>query len=148
MQLLASIEDVNTFLPPNVQISDSSPQLQVDAQRLINSQLVTVFPPATLSGWTDPAHTPEIIRAIAGRLIASKYYALLISREVPDETPGYALDLYNEAIALLAMIKSGQIEVIGPDGNPIPGNETDLDASLDVYPNDDNPMFTIERAFN
>ena len=62
-QLLASIEDVNAFLPPNVQTQDSSAQLQVDAQRLIRAQLAAVYPPTTLASWINPDSTPELIKS-------------------------------------------------------------------------------------
>jgi hypothetical protein len=146
-QLLASIEDVNTFLPPNVQVQDSSAQLQVDAQRLIRAQLAAVYPPTTLALWVNPDSTPELIRAIAGRLIAARYYAELISQESGDEVPGYALSLYTEAIMMLASIKDGSLIVVDVNGDPIIGNSTDLDPSLDVFPNDGIPVFTMVREF-
>lgn len=149
-ELLASIQDINAHLPINVQINDSvDDSLQVDAYRLIAGQLVSVFSNTVIVTWTSPDTTPDQIRGIAGRLIASKYYARLLAGETPDEIPPYSVSLYNQAVGLLADIRSGNLIVIGTDGNPI--SDTDTDISEDMYPTDTStpgPQFTMDRVLS
>lgn len=149
-QILASLADINTYLPPNVQISNTVDLgLQVDAQRLIRGQLANSYSAATLIGWTTPDTTPELIRAVAGMLIASKFYARLLSQEDVDGIPGYALNLYNQAIATLIGIRSGTIILTDSDGNPIVSIDTGPDPQGDMSPNDadtSGPQFTMSRV--
>jgi len=148
-EILASLSDVNAHLPPNVQINNSvDDSLQVDALRLIRGQLVTIFTPAVLNSWADPESTPELIRSIAGRLIASKYYAKTMAGQVPDEMAAYAVSLYNEAIGLLTDIKSGVEIVVGPDGNPLPQDTIGSDPSADMSPTTGTPVFSMGRALS
>lgn len=150
MQLLASLQDTNTYLPPNVQISNAVDNgLQVDAQRLIRGQLVTTFSTDAIQSWDTPDHTPELIRSIAGMLIASRYYSKLISQDSADDVPNYALDLYQKAIAMLAQIRAGTLIVVDGNGVPIPGNDTGSNPQGDVFPNDadtSGPKFTMSRV--
>lgn len=147
-EILASIPDINAHLPINVQINDAvDDSLQVDASRLIFGQLVNVFTGAVLTSWSSPGATPPQIRSIAGRLIASKYYAKLVAGQVPDELPPYSVSLYNEAVGLLADIRSGNLIVVDNSGNPI--IDVDTDTSGDMYPNDSiAPAFTMGRVLS
>ena len=149
-ELLASIPDINAHLPINVQIDNSvDDSLQVDAYRLIAGQLVEVFTTSIITTWTSPENTPDQIRSIAGRLIASKYYARLLAGETPDEIPPYSVSLYNQAVGLLSDIRAGNLTVIGIDGNPIV--DPDTDTSEDVFPNDTStpgPQFTMSRILS
>lgn len=148
-EILASNEDVNGFLPDLLEVSGGNDrQLQIDANRVVKSQLAGVFTPLVLTGWDEPADTPQLIRGIAGRLIAAKYYAQQLSQETTN-VPQFAQNLYNEAIAMLAMIKSGQLVVTDDDNNPIStGDGADL-TSADVYPNNaaPAPIFSIGMEF-
>lgn len=148
-ELLASLNDINAHLPPNVQISnDVDDSLQVDALRLIRGQLVSIFTPMVLNSWTTPDTTPELIRSVAGRLIASKYYANLLSGQVPDEMAAFAVSLYNEAIGILTDIKSGVELVVGTDGNVLPQDTIGSDPALDMNPVTGSPVFTMGRALS
>lgn len=151
-EILASLEDINAHLPANVLINNAvDNSLQVDAQRLIRGQLVSIFTPAVLNAWLTPDTTPELIRTIAGRLIASKYYARLLSGEDADAFPTYSVNLYNEAISLLSDIKSGAQIVVDAGGNPLAQDTIGSDPVNDVFPNDqstDGPQFTMSRALS
>lgn len=148
-EILATLEDVNGFLPDLVEITDGDDkQFQVDAQRVIKSQLAGVFTPLVLTGWDTPANTPQLIRGIAGRLIAAKWYSIEFSQET-TEIPRYAQGLYNEAIAMLADIKRGALIVVDDSNNPIgTGSELDL-TSADINPNNSSPepVFTMGMEF-
>jgi len=148
-EILASLSDINAHLPPNVQISnDVDDSLQVDALRLIRGQLVTIFTADVMNTWISPDATPEMIRSIAGRLIASKYYANLVSGNVPDEMAAFAVSLYNEAIALLTGIRSGQIQVVGADGNVLVVDNIGSDSATDMSPISGSPVFTMSRPLS
>lgn len=149
-EILASLSDINAHLPSNVQISnDVDDSLQVDALRLVRGQLVSLFSSTVLNSWDVPANTPELIRSIAGRLIASKYYANQVSGNVPDEMAAFAISLYNEAIALLIDIKSGAILLVDVDGNPLPQESTiGSDINLDMSPISGEPVFSMSRALS
>lgn len=148
-QILASIEDINGFLPDLIEITDGQDaQYQVDANRVIKSQLAGVYTPLILTGWDAPADTPQLIRGIAGRLVAAKYYAIQFSQETTN-VPAYAQNLYNEAIAMLADIKRGTLIVTDASNNPIAtGSALEL-ALADVTPTtaSGSPLFSIGMEF-
>lgn len=148
-QILADLEDVNGFLPDLIEMNDGSDrQYQIDAQRVIKSQLAGMFTPLVLTGWDTPAHTPELIRGIAGRLIAAKFYSIQFSQET-TEVPRFAQNLYNEAISMLADIKRGTLIVVDSNNEPIDsGGTLDL-SSDDLFPNDaaTGPVFTMAQEF-
>lgn len=148
-EILADLSDINAHLPPNVQISNAvDDSLQVDALRLIRGQLVSIFTPAVLNSWTTPDATPELIRSVAGRLIASKYYGTTLAGQVPDEMAAYAVSLYNEAISILTDIKGGVEIVVGTDGNPLPTDTIGSDSSADMQPQTGTPVFSMGRALS
>ena|SRR5579864_3991774 len=135
-QLLASIEDINGFLPDLAEITDGDDkQLQIDANRVIKSQLSGVFPATLTVGWVTPGATPEIISGIAGRLIAAKWYNQQFSQE-STAVPAFAQNLYNEAIQMLADIKRGVLIILDSSDNPI-NTESGLEPNqaTDLYPN-------------
>lgn len=148
-QILATLEDTNGFLPDLIEITDGDDkQYQIDAQRVIKSQLAGVFTPLILTGWDTPANTPQLIRGIAGRLIAAKFYSIQFSQET-TEVPRFAQQLYNEAIAMLADIKRGSLIVVDDSNNPIDsGGTLDL-SSDDLFPNNaaTGPVFTMAQEF-
>lgn len=150
-EVLASLSDINAHLPSNVQIDNSvDDSLQVDALRLIRGQLVTIFTPAVLVSWDKPDDTPELIRSIAGRLIASKYYARLVSGETGDAEPPYSISLYQQAVGILADIRAGIQIVVDSDGNPLPQDTIGSDPVGDVFPNNvsGSPVFTMSRPLS
>ena len=139
---LASIDDINAYLPPPtvVEADDVNvAKLQISVQRVIRGYLSRILSTATMAGWEDPESTPDIIREIAGMLVASQLFinqASASTWEINDDN--YAQRLYDRAIALLNEIISGQILI--PDIIPI---GTESMTELDFFPEDDT-----DRAFS
>lgn len=144
--MLAELSDIRTHLAEDkLTVTDANVQtFQIEAARIIKSYLSGVFQATTLVSWDTPAHTPEIIRTVAGELIAAFLYRKRYSED-DTHVPEYAQTLYNEAIAMLNEIRTGLMVVIGPDGNPIEDNNLDMNAT-DFYPNDQapGPFFGME----
>jgi len=148
-ELLASNEDINTWLPADkleANLANTAKE-QIDAQRLIRGQLAGVFTPVIIAGWADPDTTPDLIRGVAGRLIAAFLYRKVYSEDSTD-IPEYAQTLYNEAIGTLTGIRAGNIIVTDSSGNPIGDNQLDMSSS-DFWPNDTTagPYFTMDQSF-
>jgi hypothetical protein len=148
--LLASNDDVQTFLGDDklTATDGNSAREQVEAQRLIVSQLSGVFTSDVLVAWVSPATTPGLIRSIAGRIIAAYLYRNAFINE-SVETPDYGQFLYNEAIAMLRQIRLGTLTVLDADDNPIAPSGLDLSSS-DFWPNNttDGPAFTMGQVFS
>lgn len=149
-ELLASNEDINGFLPDDKleATTANSSAFQVDAVQLIRGQLASSFVPTILVGWSDPAHTPFLIRQIAARLIAAQIYKRSYSEE-RSQLPEYAQDLYDQAIAMLSEIRAGNLKVLDVNGEPISTDDLAL-GSGDVWPNNstpDGPFFTMTQKF-
>lgn len=112
---LASLDDVRTHLPGDkLQVTDGNAEItlfQVDVERLVKGYLSSVFSAATLAAWTTPASTPTYIRACAGRLVAAFYYAKRYSVDIPDWDKTYPQRLYNEAMAMLEAVRSGEVDL-------------------------------------
>lgn len=148
-ELLASLSEIRKWLPTdklNIGGGDTDEE-QLEAYRLIKSQLWGVFTPVTLASWVDPVTTPPLIQSIAGRLIAAYVYRKAYSEDVTD-VPQYAQTLYDEAVAMLAQIRAGQVTVLDSSGNPIDTNADTMSAD-DFYPNDSapGPYFTMEKEW-
>ena len=147
--LYATLDDINAHLPVEqgkAQISDSEDDLlQIDAYRLIRGRLSGTFDLTIINAWVSPATTPEQIRQIAGKLIAAKWYALLVAEDEPDGSL-FAQNLYNEAIAELNDIRNGTLTVIGVSGEELE-NSALIESSF--WPNDTSPdpSFTIEETW-
>lgn len=140
LEILASLDDINTHLPDDkAKMEDSDDDLlQIDAARYVRSLLAGMFSATTLQGWNTPDNTPELIRGVAGRIIAAKWYATLYSEDV-DTVSEYAQSLYNEANRTIDAIRSGTMVVLDSSDNPIP---TEAGAGLesgDFWPNDTTP---------
>lgn len=149
-EILASLDDINTHLPDDkAKMPDSDDnELQIDIARYIRSLLSGFFSSATLVSWDSPADTPELIRGIAGRLIASKWYATLYSEDV-DTVSRYAQGLYNEANMMIDDIRTGRRVVLDVNDTPIPIEGGISLESDDFWPNDssDGPKFTMDKVF-
>ena len=145
--LYATLDDTNAHLPVEqgkAQIMDGQDDLlQIDAYRLIRGRLSGTFDLSVINTWVSPATTPEQIRQIAGKIIAAKWYALLVAEDEPDGST-FAQNLYNEAIAALNDIRNGTLTVIGVDGEELE-NSALIESSF--WPNDTSPgpSFTIEE---
>src|SRR5688572_19326559 len=130
--ILANTDDINTHLPTDKIAADDAlaedaiALIQVDTARLIRSMLSGTFTAVQLAVWVSPATTPDLIRGIAGRLIAAKHYATRYAEDSDEST--YAQSLYNEAIAMLADIRNGNLIVVGSDMVPLTVTGTGLDS--------------------
>lgn len=150
-ELLASLVEVNGFLSTDKQVRDSlDDQMQVDASNLIKSQLVGVFQPATIASWADPSTTPASIRLIAARLIAARWYVKQITGTDTTKIPAYAQQLFDEALSMLASIRSGSLAVIDDDGNVIADPDAMALGEGDYYPNlasGSPPVFVLNKKW-
>ena len=138
-QLLADLDDIRVWLPEDkLPVTDgTTTRFQVEAYRIIKSQLAGVFTPVTLLSWASPAATPSIIRGVAGRLIAAYLYREAYSEDEPT-VPEYAQTLYNEAVAILSAIRAGTMTVVDSSDEPVESNSLDM-SSDDFYPNNKTP---------
>lgn len=148
-QLLASLEDIKGQLPDHAKgIQDNEDaDLQIDAQRLIRGQLSTVYDASVIVSWSDPDSTPQLIRAIAARFIAARYYAEKFAGE-SDAIPDYPQLLYNEAVSMLTQIRTGDL-VVTDDSGVIIGTTVSAGAT-DFWPNDttDGPYFKMADSWS
>ena len=144
-EILASLDDINVHLPDDkARMEDSEDnELQIDAARYIRSLLAGFFSSATLVSWDSPADTPELIRGIAGRLIASKYYARLYTEDTA-EVSDYAQWLYNQANVMLDQVRTGILTLLDTNDTPIPIEGGISLESDDFWPNNSTgePHFT------
>jgi hypothetical protein len=147
--LYATLDDINAHLPVEqgkAQISQSEDALlQIDAYRLIRGRLSGTFDTAVINTWVSPVTTPDQIRQIAGKLIAAKWYALLVAEDEADGSL-FAQTLYNEAIAALNELRTGDTTLIGVDGLEIE-NPALIESSF--WPNDTSPdpSFSVEETW-
>jgi len=143
--MFASISDIQNFLGDDkIIVTDAnSSKANIEAERLIRGQLTGVFTTLTMSGWTSPDNTPDLIRGIAGRLAAAFIYRATYSEE-QVEVPAYAQMLYNEAIAMLADIVDGTLTVVDDGGDPI----DNTGGILSFFPDDTTtPTFSMGQTF-
>jgi len=146
-ELFATVDDINAHLPENkAAISDADDDLlQVEAWRLIRAKLSTTFATTTLNTWADPDSTPDIIRTVAGMVIAAKWYAELYAED-SDADATFANNLYLQAMDLLNQIAAGLIVITDDTGEPLV-DPSSL-SSDDFYPNDTvPPVFTMGKEF-
>lgn len=141
--MLASIDDINAHLPAPtgmVVTADNvnAQLLQISVERVVRGYLSRILTTATMAGWDDPESTPDIIREVAGMLIASQLLLNQISASSLNvDNRNYAQILYDRAIALLNDIIEGSIII--PDVIvDTPESMTDLN----FFPVDDT-----DRAF-
>lgn len=148
-EILASLDDINTHLPDDkAKMLDSEDDLlQIDAARYVRSLLAGMFSSTTLSGWDSPANTPELIRGVAGRIIAAKYYATLYSEDIAG-TSEFAQNLYNEANRIIDGIRSGTYIVLDINDNPIPVENPVTSGEGFFWPDDTTvgPFFTMGQV--
>lgn len=144
-ELLASLDDINTHLPADKarMLASDDDLLQVDVARYIKALLSGTFSKAVLASWADPATTPELIRAVAGRLIAAKYYATLYSEDDTD-VPEYSQNLYDEATNTITAIRSGTITVLDASLDPVVTEDSD---GIMTNLGDTTPKFTMNQVF-
>lgn len=139
--ILATIDDINAHLDGQVINADeiNTELLQVSVARVIRGYLSRVIPVSTLATWTEPDLTPEIIREVAGMLIAAQLFfdkTAQTTVEVADRH--YAQILYDRAMKTLDQIIEGLIEIPEIVVDPVAGLSTE-----DFFPVDDT-----DRAFS
>lgn len=139
-EILATIEDIQANLPESLVVADhdNTNLIQISVARIIRGYLSRTIDSSVLLAWNTPAGTPELIREIAGKLIASQLYFNRTAQATTSiEERSFAQKLYDEAIALLEAIVLGT-EIL-PD--IIVTDLAGMD-DLDFFPIDDT-----DRAF-
>ena len=137
--------DVQVHLPIDLlkveEVPDDLASCKLDAERIVRGYLTGVIDSAVLATWTDPTSTPETIRAIAGRFCAALIYRLRLGGATRAD-PEYAQNKYNEAMAMLMAIISGDL----PIDSVVIG--TDFDNAW-FWPNNttDPPRFTMADRY-
>ena len=148
-EILASLTDINTFLPDDKALMGDADDdaFQIDTARTIKGNLAGVFQPVTLMAWGTPENTPELIRGIAGRMIAARWYARLYSED-DTSLSEYAQNLYMEAVGMLNDIRTGSLIVLDADDTPVETNMLVLSDAV-FWPNDSTPgpYFTMTTEF-
>lgn len=136
---LASSADVNVWLDGQKVVTSGGDDTdeQRMAENLIRGYLAGRIPATTLATWTGPTQTPELIRGVAGRLVAAFRYRKLYSEDDTGVSE-YATMLYNEAMSILTGIVNGTIDIPELIGVTTVTTDTSLDR-LNFYPNDDTP---------
>lgn len=108
--------DVQIHLPVDKlkieEIPDDLSDAKRDAERIVRGYLTGSVDALTLASWDTPDHTPDTIRAIAGRLCAALIYRVRYS-EATTEYAEYAQMLYNEAMMMLQRIVDGTLDIPG-----------------------------------
>jgi hypothetical protein len=140
-EILASVRDVNAYLEDRVVKADdvNTELIQISVARIVRGYLARVVPNTTMATWTDPEHTPEIVREISGMLIASQlFFDKTIMSAVDIDDRHYAQILYDRAMKLLTDVVSGVVELPIDD---IVIEEAGF-SELDFFPVDDT-----DRAF-
>lgn len=144
---LVDENDINVHLPEDKLVADGEPlldQILEDIERIIRGNLAGTIDSAVMALWLTPDDTPELIRAIGGRLGAAFIYRRRYSEDSLDD-PQYAQFKYDEAMAMILGIKSGDLTI-----EELP-DELGFALTLDLfYPNDpgtDPPKFSINSVF-
>jgi hypothetical protein len=154
---LCTLDDVNTHLPIDKIQMEAGTEFDtylLDAERIIKGALSNTYSATTMAEWSDPTvppthikYVPGMIRSIAGRFIASFFYAKRFSEETTDVAQ-YAQKLYDEAIGMLNKIVAGDIILYDEvDETAETGGRLEED---DFFPNDVNatpPVFAMDREF-
>jgi|SRR5215831_12533644 len=148
IEILATLDDVNAHFDSEVIEADANNTklVQVSVARVVKGYLARILDPPTLAGWATPETTPDIIREIASMLIAAQVYFNYAARtSLLLENNNFAQRLYDEAIAMLNMILSGQLVIQDPVTDlPIVITSPEyMEDGLDYFPIDDT-----DRAFS
>ncbi len=134
-EIMASLDDINAQLDGSVIRAKpgNTALIQISVARIIRGYLSRVISLTDLTAWSTPAVTPEIIREIAGKLIASQLYINRAARSTTNIDAGnLGQKLYDDAIALLQQILAGNILI---DEVTVVDDTSSLTA-LDFFPLD------------
>lgn len=141
IEILASTGDVNANLDGKVieATSQNSNLIQVSVARVVKAYLSKVVDAETMATWVSPDTTPEIIREVAGKMIAAQvYFNHIIKTSALIDDVHYTQRLYTQAMDILNKIIAGEID-IGQGTPVVPVGSMTM---LDFYPVDDT-----DRAF-
>lgn len=143
-EILASLDDINGNLPSDdgstvvLADEDNSNLLQISVARVVRGYLSRVIDNGTLQGWSAPEATPELVREIAGKLIAAQlFFNQTAKTTTVVDKDSFAQKLYDEAIAMLQQIILGDVILDG-----VITNATEGLSDLDYWPNS-----TVDRSF-
>jgi hypothetical protein len=147
-EILASVDDINAELPSEspeavaMATLDNTDLLQISVARVVRGYLGRLIPRETLMSWSSPDSTPDIIRVIAAKLIASSHYFNQTAKTSLDIDPNsFAQKRYDEAMALLNGILDGSVIIDdGTGGGDLITSDNLTD--LDFFPVDET-----DRAF-
>jgi len=125
------------------EIPDDLIKVKEDTERIIRGYLAGVYTPATLASWTTPALTPDLIRAIGGRLAAALIYRTRYSEDSLDD-PQFAQFKYNEAMRMLQGVIDGTLVL-----EDVPADSATQFSNEFFYPTNeaDDPKFTMDAVF-
>ena len=154
MEILASIDDVNAYLPSSdvggntsgypvvVEATvENTALLQVSAARVIRGYLSGVITSEILMGWDEPDATPDIIREAAAKMIAANLYFNHSSRtSLTIEENSFAQRRYDQCMMILDKIVAGEIIVTTPGETPVLPPDA-------MSPEDHFPVDDTDRAF-
>lgn len=116
----ANAADANKFLDgTTISVTDADDDgEQLSAETLIRAYLTYRVPAAVMATWDVsvlPASVPQLVREIAGRLVAAYRYRKLASEDNGSIQP-YAQSLYEEAVQMLEDILAGKLSI--PEVDP------------------------------
>jgi hypothetical protein len=138
--------DINVHLPEDKISAEETALLEEvkeDVERIIRGNLAGFIDPLEMAQWTTPDDTPQLIRAIGGRLGAAFIYRKRYSEDSLDD-PQYAQFKYNEAMSMINGIRTGQLTL-----EEVPTDTLVFTTDM-FYPNDPNtdaPKFTMSSQF-
>lgn len=139
-EILANLDDINANLDAEmiVATADNTKYIQISVARVVRAYLSRIIDNPTIYSWITPDVTPDIVREVAGKLIAAQLYMDKMSRSTTDiAQTHYAQVLYNQAMAILNQIIEGDIPIPNVVTTPIEGLTT-----ADFFPID-----STDRAF-
>lgn len=144
----AEITDVNRWLDGDTLAVTSSDYISEEdsAERIIRGALTGKIDGPTMNGWTDPTTTPEMIREIAGQLVAGFRYRKMMSEDATRVSDGYGQLLYDEAMMKLNGVINGSIDLADVDPSLI-NSEGELSVA-NFYPDDTTQGTTQDRRFS
>ncbi len=149
MPLLATLENINSYLPQDKVVADSTntDDVGIAAERVIKGYLSGIFAPIVLAGWIDDTTTPQVIQDIYSKLIAAFLYRKYYSEDIPEAAP-YAQELYKEAMTMITDVRAGTLVISEVDAEFV--NTSIEFTNLDFLPNDattPGAQFTMSMEF-
>lgn len=142
LEIMASLNDINANLDGEVveATASNTDLIQISVARVIRGFLAQIVDPTIMVTWTTPETTPDIIREVAGKMIAAQLYYNETAKSTTTVAPThYAQILYNQAMELLNQIVQGEVVIGGIPTTPLES----VELGLDYFPIDDT-----DRAFS